>query len=72
MSHGCTTRAEVMDLQQVAAYLQLSPITVYRLMKEEPPALPGRKVGGQWRFLRHQIDDFLYAGWEAVAPRPRT
>jgi len=43
--------------KQLAEYLQLSQRTVYRLL--ERGDIPGVKVGGQWRFRRTAVDEWL-------------
>lgn len=48
---------EVMNLNQLAAYLQLSPQTLYR--KVERGEIPGAKIGRQWRFKKAVIDEWL-------------
>lgn len=48
---------EVMNLNQLAAYLQLSPQTLYR--KVECGEVPGAKIGRQWRFKKTVIDEWL-------------
>jgi len=48
---------EVMNLNQLAAYLQLSPQTIYK--KVERGEIPGAKIGRQWRFKRAVIDEWL-------------
>ena len=48
---------QVMTVSEVAAYLRMADSTVYRLVKEGK--IPGRKVGGGWRFSRKVIDDWL-------------
>ena len=40
-------RTQIMTLKEVAKYLGVHTMTVYRLLKEKK--LPGFKVGGQWR-----------------------
>lgn len=47
----------VMTVQEVAAYLKIAESTVYRLVKEH--RLPGRKVGGAWRFSRSELERWL-------------
>jgi PTS system nitrogen regulatory IIA component len=44
-------------LKQVADRLQLSERTLYRLLHRGE--LPGRKVGGQWRFRMSEVDYWL-------------
>ena len=47
----------VLTVSEVSTYLKLAESTVYRLAKEHK--IPGRKVGGAWRFSRQGIDDWL-------------
>lgn len=47
----------VMTVADVAAFLRLSESTVYRLAQEGK--LPGRKIGGAWRFLRPALEQWL-------------
>ena len=47
----------VMTLQEVAHYLQVSVSTVYKLAQSGK--LPGRKVGGRWRFARKTVEAWL-------------
>ena len=44
----------VMTVKEVSAYLRLAESTVYKLAQEGQ--LPGRKVGGAWRFSRKSIE----------------
>ena len=46
-----------MTVQHVAAYLNVDPKTVYRLVGRGD--LPGFKVGGAWRFRREDIDEWI-------------
>ncbi|HVA56802.1 MAG TPA: helix-turn-helix domain-containing protein [Gemmatimonadaceae bacterium] len=46
-----------MSPKQLAEYLQLSQRTVYRLL--ERGDLPAVKVGGQWRFRKATLDEWL-------------
>ena len=46
-----------MTLKEVARYLGLHEITVYRYVKHKQ--LPGFKIGGQWRFKKEILDNFL-------------
>jgi excisionase family DNA binding protein len=52
----------IMTVTQVADYLQFSAVTIYRLMTRTPPGLPGRKIGGGWRFRRDDLDAFIRTG----------
>jgi excisionase family DNA binding protein len=47
----------VMTVPEVSAYLKIAESTVYRLVKER--RLPGRKVGGAWRFSRPELERWL-------------
>lgn len=47
----------VMTIKEVSAYLRLAESTVYKLAQEGQ--LPGRKVGGAWRFSRKGIEGWL-------------
>ncbi len=47
----------VMTIQEVADYLQVSPSTIYKLANSGQ--LPGRKVGGRWRFARKTVEAWL-------------
>lgn len=48
---------DLLTVEEVAIYLRKSPSTVYRLTRQG--RLPGRKVGGTWRFSRRAIDAWL-------------
>ena len=47
----------VMNVDQVAAYLQLSSRSIYNLAAAGE--IPAAKVAGQWRFLKTTIDHWL-------------
>jgi PTS system nitrogen regulatory IIA component len=48
---------EIMDIDQVAAYLSRDPREVGKLASRG--VLPGRKVAGEWRFARAEINHWL-------------
>ena len=50
-------RTQIMTPKEAAKYLGLHPITVYRLVKKGK--LPGFKVGGQWRFKKDLLDEWI-------------
>ena len=50
-------RTQIMTLKEVAKYLGVHSMTVYRLLKEKK--LPGFKVGGQWRTKKEHLDNYL-------------
>jgi excisionase family DNA binding protein len=47
----------LLDVTAVAGWLQVTPGTVYRLVRDD--RLPGVRVGGQWRFRPEEIDTWL-------------
>ena len=49
----------IMTLSEVANYLGLHVMTVYKLTREG--RVPGAKIGGQWRFKRDILDGWLEA-----------
>ncbi|KAA3659009.1 MAG: DNA-binding protein [Chloroflexi bacterium] len=51
----------IMTVKEVSIYLRLAESTVYKLAQEGQ--LPGRKVGGAWRFSRKGLE-----GWIAKSP----
>ena len=48
-----------LTIKDVSGYLQIHPITVYRLFKIGE--LPAFKVGGQWRCDKNKLDRHLEA-----------
>jgi len=44
---------EILTASQVASLLQVHPRTVYKLVKKG--SIPGRKLGGGWRFSKSEI-----------------
>ncbi len=48
---------EIMDIEQLAAYLSRDPREVGKLASRG--VLPGRKVAGEWRFARAEINHWL-------------
>jgi excisionase family DNA binding protein len=49
--------AELMTVEELAAYLRVTKRTVYRLLKRG--SIPATKVGRQWRFDKASIDEWL-------------
>ena len=47
----------VMTVEEVSDYLRLGKSNVYKLAQEGE--LPGRKVGGTWRFSRAGLEEWL-------------
>lgn len=48
---------EVMTIDDLAAYLQVSKSSLYKLAQEGK--VPGQKVGKHWRFHKEVIDRWL-------------
>jgi excisionase family DNA binding protein len=48
---------EIMTPRDAAEYLSVHVRTIYRLAKHGE--IPGRKIGGSWRFKRHALDKWL-------------
>ena len=58
---------EVMTLEEVADYLQVSEKSVLRMA--QAGKIPAAKVASQWRFMRSIIDDWLMAQMEIPSVR---
>ena len=52
-------KEQIMTLREVAQYLGLHVMTVYKLTREG--RFPAAKIGGQWRFKRDVLDEWLEA-----------
>jgi len=50
---------EILTIEEVAAYLRLTPQTIYRWAQEK--RIPAVKLGKEWRFRRSIIDRWLDA-----------
>ena len=48
---------QLLTLQEVAKYLKLTEVTVYKYVREGK--IPGVKVASRWRFDKDRIDDLL-------------
>ncbi len=53
---------EIMTPKEVANYLKMSVLTVYKHAKEG--VIPGFRVGNSWRFDKGKIDELLVGGRE--------
>jgi len=59
----------ILTIKEVAEYLKVNERTVYRLAGAK--RIPAFKVGGTWRFVRSDIDQWIKnqtVGAEAAAP----
>lgn len=54
---GAAEAHEVLTLSEAAAYLRASEADVLRLA--EMSELPGRRIGGGWRFLKAGLQEWL-------------
>jgi PTS system nitrogen regulatory IIA component len=57
---------DLLSPKQLAEYLQLSQRTIYRLL--ERGDIPGVKVGGQWRFRKAVVDEWLDVNMQRLDP----
>jgi len=48
---------EIMTPREAAEYLSVHVRTIYRLAKQGE--IPGRKVGGSWRFKKDALDEWI-------------
>ncbi len=48
---------EIMTPREAAEYLSVHVRTIYRLVKHGE--IPGRKIGGSWRFKKNALDEWL-------------
>ena len=55
--NGMHNKEQIMTLREVAKYLGLHAMTVYKLTREG--RVPAAKIGGQWRFKRDVLDEWL-------------
>ena len=55
--NGSTNKHQIMTLREVAQYLGLHVMTVYKLTLGGQ--VPAAKIGGQWRFKRDVLDRWL-------------
>jgi len=56
---------EILTANETADYLKVNVRTIYRLIKDGK--IPGRKVGGSWRFKKDILDEWI-AGSGRVFP----
>lgn len=50
-------KGNLMSIKQIAEYLQMNKMTVYKLAREKK--IPAFKVASEWRFKKELIDDWL-------------
>ena len=54
---GANPMKEILTPREAAEYLSIHVRTIYRLVKNRE--IPGRKVGGSWRFKKGALDEWL-------------
>ncbi len=57
MDAGSSQNRELLSVDEVAGYLGVGPVTIYRWCREE--RLPCMKIGRVWRIRRQALEDFL-------------
>lgn len=60
---------EILTPREAAQYLSVHVRTIYRLAKNGE--IPGRKVGGSWRFKKEALDRWL-SGKESLLPEGKS
>jgi excisionase family DNA binding protein len=55
-------RDRVMTVREVAQYLNIHSMTLYKLVREG--RIPAFKVGGQWRFRKKDLDSWVVSKTE--------
>ena len=55
---------EILTLSETAHYLKVAEKTIHRLIKDNK--IPCVRVGGQWRFMKTMIDDWLISQMEVL------
>jgi excisionase family DNA binding protein len=68
LSPGAELR--VMTLQDLADNLNCHPSTVYRLCQQR--GFPGFRLGGDWRFLKSAVDEWIAKGGGQTSERAPT
>ena len=64
--NGVKQQPNIMTLREVAGYLGLHVMTVYKLTREG--RVPAAKIGGQWRFKRDVLDTWLESQMHRQSP----
>jgi len=59
---------EILTPHDAAKYLCVHVRTIYRLAKKGE--IPGRKIGGSWRFKKNTLDEWL-SGRENISSRKK-
>jgi excisionase family DNA binding protein len=59
--------ADILTLDEVAAYLKAGKRTIYRLAASGE--IPAFKLGGTWRFRRSELDRWIAASINEMKPK---
>ena len=54
------------NLEDVAKYLGVKPITIRSWIKNPQIEIPARKIGRAWKFKISEIDDWVKSGKSAI------
>ena len=57
-----STLPDVLTLKEAAKFLRLHPSTIYTLSQKKK--LPVKRVGGQWRYSRTKLMEWIRSGGE--------
>ena len=57
MANIRSKRTQLMTLKEVAKYLGVHEMTAYKLINKGK--IPGFKLGGQWRFKKDVLDNWM-------------
>ena len=63
-----TSPDDILTITEVANLFKVTEKTLYGLAQKGD--LPGFKVGGQWRFQRAAIDDWIQVKTQAASSQP--
>jgi excisionase family DNA binding protein len=70
MTRGAELQSNVMTLREVADYLHCHYGTAYRLAQQGE--IPGFRLGGNWRFLKSEVDKWIVKGGGTPSPPRQT
>ncbi|PYP56305.1 MAG: hypothetical protein DMD44_12800 [Gemmatimonadetes bacterium] len=56
-TRGPSLDSEILTIEEVAAYLRLTPQTIYKWAQEK--RIPAAKLGKEWRFRKSIVDQWL-------------
>ena len=54
------------NLEEVAKYLGVKPITIRTWIKNPQTEIPARKIGRAWKFKISEIDEWVKSGKSAI------